>query len=113
MQSSQVQDPTSVNEGAAGKTQTPAFRLADEAAAGVTREGAARVCGCFRGFCTGGGLLSMGDLLGADITAGAGMFCALFLEMAVYVTALQGEGPDTSGCQRSTHLQLLVRWTTF
>ncbi len=50
------------------------------------------MCCCFLGFCMGGGLLSMGDLLGAAITAGAGMFCALFLEIAVYVTALQGQG---------------------
>lgn len=50
------------------------------------------MCCCFLGFCRGGGLLSRGDLLGAAITAGAGMFCALFLEMAVNVTALQGQG---------------------
>ncbi len=58
----------------------------------VTREGAVRLCCCFLGFCMGGGLLSMGDLLGAAITAGAGMFCALFREIAVNVTALQAQG---------------------
>lgn len=41
------------------------------------------------GFCRGGGLLSLEDLLGVAISAGVGMFCALFLDMAVYVTALQ------------------------
>ncbi len=35
------------------------------------------------------GLLSLEDLLGVAISAGVGMLCALFLDMAVYVTALQ------------------------
>ena len=70
----------------------PEIQLAQGVAAEITRAGAARACCCFLGLCTGGGLLSMGDLLGAAITAGAGMFCALFLEMAVYVTALRGQG---------------------
>ena len=73
-----------------GKGMVP--KPAHKATAGPTREDAARACGCFLGLCTGGGLLSIGDLLGAAITAGAGMFCALFLEMAVYVTALHSRG---------------------
>jgi len=54
----------------------------------LTEEEGARVCS-FLGFCRGGGLLSLEDLLGVAISAGVGMFCALFLDMAVYVTALQ------------------------
>ena len=54
---------------------------------GLTMEDEERVC-CFRGFCRGGGRLSARDLLGTATTAGARMFCALFREMAVNVTAL-------------------------
>ena len=49
-----------------------------------------RVC-CFLGFCRGGGRLSPGDLLGTDMTAGARMFWALFLDMAVNVMALHSK----------------------
>ena len=54
---------------------------------GLTKEDEERVC-CFLGFCRGGGRLSPGDLLGAAMTAGAKIFCALFRDMAVNVMAL-------------------------
>ena len=47
----------------------------------------------------------MGDLLGAAMIAGAGMFCALFRDIAVYVTALQ----TIASTRESLHLSSQLR----